>query len=85
MGEQSSTVYTKEYVLSEASRLREWLGQKSFWEDLEKASKAVQALLYAYVNIPEREFDESVERSVVFTCDEYDRRLAFILSQKLLI
>lgn len=81
MNDITDNVFTKKYLLSEITKLREMMGTKKFWIKPERASLAIKALFYVYIKMPKSEIDDMVVRSIESLCDEFDRRLTYVILQ----
>ncbi len=72
----SKTSFTRKYFFEEIIRLREWMGDRSFWQG-NKPRNAIRGLLYVYANTDGlTDSDISIMEA---TTTEYDMRLALCL------
>lgn len=73
-------VFNREYFLDQTVHFREMMGTKTFWADLERASRAMYAMIHLYAKYSRDESyaaeDETIMRALTI---EYDRRLAHVM------
>jgi hypothetical protein len=74
-----SEIFTLEYLKQEIVSFFELMGSKSAWEDPERMSIGLKAILMQYLNC--KEDTTSVETIIQALCNEYDRRLAYIMTK----
>lgn len=76
MAEETSP-YSVEYLRSEILKFREYMGQKSFWANPERAGRAMFGLLYVWTHTPASTESDNILMEA--TSKEYDRRLQYAL------
>ena len=72
--------FTRSYLLDEITRLREAWGTWEFWNDPERASRAMYGLLCVVSRTDDLEDKDLPTLTAV--CDEFDKRLAYVLMSK---
>ena len=72
---------TRDYFLQELRAFREMMGSRDAWEPPEKMAKALTGLLYVYLKT--EGITETDRELMLATTDEYDHRLALVLTVKL--
>lgn len=73
---------TPEYFRQEILAFRELMGQKSFWENVERAGRAMYGLTMVYVQT--NPLSESDQNLYLATSSEYDRRLAYAMTSAIM-
>lgn len=68
----------RQYFVDEVLRLREFWGKKTFWLDLDKASKAMAGLTIVWLNT--KEPSQADERLMRATIVEFEMRLGYAIS-----
>lgn len=69
--------FEREYFLEQVVHFREIMGTKTFWSDVERASKGMYGMIYCYAKTKDLQpEDETIMRSLTI---EYDRRLALVM------
>ena len=71
-----SEPFTREYFLGELATLRQWMGERQFWQG-DKPGNAMRGLVYCYANTAG--LTDSDVSLMVATTTEYDMRLALCI------
>jgi hypothetical protein len=82
---EEKVIFNREYFLDQVVHFREMMGTKTFWADLERASRGMYAMIHLYANYSrDKSYEAEDETTMRALTIEYDRRLALVMLREIL-